>query len=111
MEGSAPVVAASETGDSPVRHALRRLSVYLKRNAVFYTIWVRFLFDTVLVCIINVSVCASVLIPYQPTHQVVSCAYYDCAAEERPAHADAYVSAVYYQRISRCISVSDFDSP
>jgi len=36
---AAPVMAASETGDSPVRHALRRLSVYLRRNAVFYTIW------------------------------------------------------------------------
>ena len=33
------ILSAEETGDSPVRHALRRLSVYLRRNAVFYTVW------------------------------------------------------------------------
>ncbi len=36
---AAPVVSAAQTGDSPVRHALRRLSVYLRRNAVYYSVW------------------------------------------------------------------------
>ncbi|MBW2696964.1 MAG: ABC transporter ATP-binding protein [Deltaproteobacteria bacterium] len=36
---AAPVVSAAETGDSPVRHALRRLSFYLRRNWVYYSIW------------------------------------------------------------------------
>ena len=36
---AAPVVSAAETGDSPVRHALRRLSVYLRRNALYYSVW------------------------------------------------------------------------
>ena len=36
---AAPVLSAEETGDSPVRHALRRLSVYLRRNLVYYSFW------------------------------------------------------------------------
>lgn len=36
---AAPVVSAAVTGDSPVRHALRRLSVYLRRNALYYSVW------------------------------------------------------------------------
>jgi ATP-binding cassette subfamily B protein len=36
---AAPVLSAKETGDSPVRHALRRLSVYLRRNLVYYSFW------------------------------------------------------------------------
>jgi ATP-binding cassette subfamily B protein len=36
---AAPVVSAAQTGDSPVRHALRRLSVYLRRNAFYYSVW------------------------------------------------------------------------
>ena len=36
---AAPVLAARQTGDSPVRHALRRLSVYLRRNARYYSVW------------------------------------------------------------------------
>ena len=39
MSAGAPAQAAAETGDSPVRHALRRLSVYLKRNWRYYTLW------------------------------------------------------------------------
>ncbi len=35
----APVRSAAETGDSPVRHALRRLSVYLVRNQRYYALW------------------------------------------------------------------------
>ncbi len=31
--------APGRIGDSPVRHALRRLSVYLRRNSRFYLIW------------------------------------------------------------------------
>jgi len=36
---AAPVISAAVTGDSPVRHALRRLSVYLRRNALYYGVW------------------------------------------------------------------------
>ncbi len=36
---AAPVLSAEQTGDSPVRHALRRLSVYLRRNARYYAFW------------------------------------------------------------------------
>ena len=36
---AAPVVSAAQSGESPVRHALRRLSVYLRRNALYYSIW------------------------------------------------------------------------
>jgi len=36
---AAPVLSAAETGDSPVRHALRRLSVYLRRNSIYYSFW------------------------------------------------------------------------
>ena len=36
---AAPVISAAEMGESPVRHALRRLSVYLRRNGVYYTGW------------------------------------------------------------------------
>ena len=36
---AAPVTSAAEMGESPVRHALRRLSVYLRRNGVYYTGW------------------------------------------------------------------------
>lgn len=39
MTAAAPVVSAAESGDSPVRHALRRLSVYLRRNWRHYTLW------------------------------------------------------------------------
>ena len=33
------ILSAAETGDTPVRHALRRLSVYLRRNHVYYSFW------------------------------------------------------------------------
>ena len=36
---AAPVTSAAEMGESPVRHALRRLSVYLRRNGIYYTGW------------------------------------------------------------------------
>ena len=36
---AAPVLSAAQTGESPVRHALRRLSVYLRRNSLYYTGW------------------------------------------------------------------------
>jgi ATP-binding cassette subfamily B protein len=36
---AAPVISSEITGDTPVRHALRRLSVYLRRNAVYYSLW------------------------------------------------------------------------
>lgn len=36
---AAPILSAAQTGDSAVRHALRRLSVYLRRNAVYYSVW------------------------------------------------------------------------
>jgi ATP-binding cassette subfamily B protein len=39
MSAAAPVLSRAETGDSPVRHALRRLSVYLKRNWRYYALW------------------------------------------------------------------------
>lgn len=39
MSAAAPIRSAAETGDSPVRHALRRLSVYLRRNWRYYTLW------------------------------------------------------------------------
>ena len=39
MSAGAPIISAAETGDSPVRHALRRLSVYLRRNWRHYTLW------------------------------------------------------------------------
>jgi ATP-binding cassette subfamily B multidrug efflux pump len=39
MSAAAPVLSASESGDSPVRHALRRLSVYLRRNWTYYALW------------------------------------------------------------------------
>ncbi len=39
MSAGAQASASAETGDSPVRHALRRLSVYLKRNWRYYTLW------------------------------------------------------------------------
>jgi ATP-binding cassette subfamily B protein len=39
MSAGAPVLVRAETGDSPVRHALRRLSVYLRRNARYYVLW------------------------------------------------------------------------
>jgi len=39
MSAGAPVLSQAETGDSPVRHALRRLSVYLKRNWGYYALW------------------------------------------------------------------------
>ena len=32
-------VPREREGDSPVRHALRRLSVYLRRNVRFYLLW------------------------------------------------------------------------
>jgi ATP-binding cassette subfamily B multidrug efflux pump len=39
MSAGASILSRAETGDSPVRHALRRLSVYLKRNWRHYTLW------------------------------------------------------------------------
>ncbi len=39
MSAAAPILSAAETGDTPVRHALRRLSVYLRRNWRYYTLW------------------------------------------------------------------------
>ena len=39
MSAGAPVRSAAETGDSNVRHALRRLSVYLRRNWRYYSLW------------------------------------------------------------------------
>jgi len=39
MSAGAPILDRAETGDSPVRHALRRLSVYLRRNARYYILW------------------------------------------------------------------------
>jgi ATP-binding cassette subfamily B protein len=39
MSAAAPILNRAETGDSPVRHALRRLSVYLRRNARYYILW------------------------------------------------------------------------
>jgi len=39
MSASAQVLSAEQTGDSPVRHALRRLSVYLVRNLRYYALW------------------------------------------------------------------------
>jgi len=36
---AAPVLSAEQTGDSPVRHALRRLSVYVRRNGTYYASW------------------------------------------------------------------------
>ncbi|MFP6640853.1 MAG: hypothetical protein VCC04_11470, partial [Myxococcota bacterium] len=38
MSGAA-VVSAAESGDSPVRHALRRLWVYVLRNRAYYAGW------------------------------------------------------------------------
>ncbi len=39
MSGGVPILTQAETGDSPVRHALRRLSVYLRRNWIYYAAW------------------------------------------------------------------------
>ncbi len=39
MSAATPVLSAEQTGDSPVRHALRRLSVYLVRNQRYYALW------------------------------------------------------------------------
>ena len=39
MSPGAQVLSREETGDSPVRHALRRLSVYLKRYWGYYALW------------------------------------------------------------------------
>lgn len=39
MSAGATVLSLAETGDSPVRHALRRLSVYLRRNWRYYALW------------------------------------------------------------------------
>ena len=39
MSAGAQVLSRAETGDSPVRHALRRLSVYLRRNRGYYALW------------------------------------------------------------------------
>ena len=36
---AAPVLSAAQAGESPVRHALRRLWVYLRRNSLYYTGW------------------------------------------------------------------------
>ncbi len=39
MSAGATVLSLAATGDSPVRHALRRLSVYLTRNWRYYALW------------------------------------------------------------------------
>ena len=39
MSAGAMIQSAEVTGDSPVRHALRRLSVYLRRNWRYYSLW------------------------------------------------------------------------
>ncbi len=39
MSAGVTAPAPAETGDSPVRHALRRLSVYLRRNWRYYALW------------------------------------------------------------------------
>lgn len=39
MSAATRISSAEETGDTPVRHALRRLSVYLRRNWRYYTLW------------------------------------------------------------------------
>ena len=36
---AAPALTDLPADESPVRHALRRLSVYLRRNSVYYTVW------------------------------------------------------------------------
>ncbi|HIF96917.1 MAG TPA: ABC transporter ATP-binding protein [Myxococcales bacterium] len=36
---AAPVISSAESGDTPVKHALRRLWVYLRRNLVYYSFW------------------------------------------------------------------------
>jgi ATP-binding cassette subfamily B protein len=36
---AATVISAEEADESPVRHALRRLSVYLLRNSTYYALW------------------------------------------------------------------------
>ena len=36
---AAPVISAAQSGETPVRHALRRLSVYLRRNLFYYGFW------------------------------------------------------------------------
>ena len=36
---AAPVLSAAQAGESPVRHALRRLSAYLLQNSLYYTGW------------------------------------------------------------------------
>ena len=54
MNSGARVRSIQETGDSPVWHALRRLSVYIRRNWVYYTLW--------LLLVLAYS-CAFVLLP------------------------------------------------
>ena len=39
MSAGARILSRAETDDSPVRHALRRLSVYLRRNWRHYSLW------------------------------------------------------------------------
>ena len=39
MSSETRVRSIEETGDSPVRHALRRLSVYILRNWRYYSLW------------------------------------------------------------------------
>ncbi len=39
MNEATRIRSIEETGDSPVRHALRRLSVYIRRNWTYYTLW------------------------------------------------------------------------
>jgi ATP-binding cassette subfamily B protein len=36
---AAPIVSSAESGDTPVKHALRRLWVYLRRNVLYYSFW------------------------------------------------------------------------
>ena len=39
MSAATRVASAEEAGETPVRHALRRLSVYLRRNWRYYSLW------------------------------------------------------------------------
>jgi ATP-binding cassette, subfamily B, multidrug efflux pump len=39
MSSETRIRSIEETGDSPVRHALRRLSVYIRRNWRYYSLW------------------------------------------------------------------------
>jgi len=44
MSSATRIESAEESGDSPVRHALRRLSVYIRRNWRYYSLWLVLVF-------------------------------------------------------------------